>query len=235
MRGYSGLQQRRLWRLSGPGFETFGSIFGFVYTFLVGNVMFAAANAPLVFFLALVPDPLAAWPFFLALSVTVAPSLAGLFAAFQALNNDGSAVKPVKAFLVGYKRSFRRSAPLGLGTAAVLLFLGVDLAILQAMPAAAVLVPLIVLAAAVAVSLTVTAIAGVVLLPEARFKSLVKASLYLCVQRWYLSLAMLVLLGIIAAAALLQPVLGVAFAPAPLLFVVWSNAAYAFHAVLREA
>jgi len=45
---------------------------------------------------------------------------------------------------------------------------------------------------------------------------------------------MLALLGIIASAALLQPVLGVALAPAPLLFVVWSNAAFAFHAVLRE-
>ena len=31
----------------------------------------------------------------------------------------------------------------------------------------------------------------------------------------------------------LQPVLGIALAPAPLLFVVWSNGAYAFHQVLR--
>jgi hypothetical protein len=62
-----------------------------------------------------------------------------------------------------------------------------------------------------------------------------KASLYLAVQRWYLSLAMLVLLGIIASAAVLQPVLGVALAPAPLLFVVWSNASYAYSTVLRDA
>lgn len=227
-------QRRGLGRISGPGFETFGSIFGFVYTFLAGNVLMAFANAPLVLCLALVADPAAAWPFFLALSLTVPPSLAGLFAAFQALHNEGTAVKPVAAFLRGYKQGFGRASVLGLAAVAVLLFLGVDLAIVQAMPAAALLVPVILLAAAVAVCLTMTATAGVVLLPEANIKSLMKASLYLCVQRWYLSLAMLVLLGIITAAAVLQPVLGVALAPAPLLFVIWSNAAYAFHAVLGE-
>lgn len=226
-------EQRRRW--AGPGFETFGSVFGFIYTFLAGNVLLAAANAPLVLCLALVADPAAAWPFFLALTVTVAPSLAGIFAAFRSLNDDGGAVKPVAAFLSGYQRSFRRAAPLGVGAVAVLMFLGVDLVIVQAMPAAAVLVPLIVVAAAVTVSLTVTAIAGVVLLPEAGLKSILKASVYLAVQRWYLSVAALILLGIIVSAAVLQPVLGVALAPAPLLFVVWSNASYSFHAALHSA
>jgi uncharacterized membrane protein YesL len=224
--------KRRRW--VGPGFETFGNIFGFVYTFLAGNVLLALANAPLVLCLALVADPAAAWPFFLALSVTIAPSLAGIFAAFRALNDDVGAVKPVAAFLVGYKCSFKRAVLLGAGAVAVLLFLGVDLAIVQAMPAAAVLVPLIVVVSAVTVSLAVTAVAGVVLLPEAGLKGILKASLYLAVQRWYLSLAMLILLGIIASAAVLQPVLGIALAPAPLLFVIWSNASYAFQAALRS-
>ncbi|MFJ6538344.1 DUF624 domain-containing protein [Paenarthrobacter sp. NPDC091711] len=224
-------------RWAGPGFETFGSIFGFIYTFLAGNVLLAAANAPLVLSLSLVADPAAAWPFFLALSVTIAPSLAGIFAAFRALNDDGGAVKPVAAFLRGYKRSFAKAALLGMGAVAMLMFLGVDLAVIQnnsaSLPGAALLVPLIVVAAAVTVTLSVTAIAGVVLLPEAKLKSDLKASLYLAVQRWYLSLAMLILLGIIVSAAVLQPVLGIALAPAPLLFVIWSNASYAFHAVLR--
>ncbi|BCW60399.1 hypothetical protein [Arthrobacter sp. StoSoilB20] len=224
-------------RWAGPGFETFGSIFGFIYTFLAGNALLAVANAPLVLSLSLVADPASAWPFFLALSVTIAPSLAGIFAAYKALNDDGGAVKPVAAFLRGYKRSFAKSAVLGVGAVAMLMFLGVDLAVIQnnaaALPGAALLVPLIVVAAAVTVSLSVTAIAGVVLLPDAKLKSILKASLYLVAQRWYLSLAMLILLGIIVSAAVMQPVLGVALAPAPLLFVIWSNASYAFHAVLR--
>jgi len=220
-------------RIPSPGFETFGGIFGFIYTFLAGNVMMALANAPLVLCLALVADPVAAWPFFLALSVTVPPSLSGLFASFQALNDDGAAAKPVASFLRGYRRGFRRAAPVGLAAVALLLFLGVDLAIVQSIPAAAILVPVIVVAAAITVSVAAMAVAGVVILPDAGLKNLLKASLYLAVQRWYLSLAMLVLLGIIASAALLQPVLGVALAPAPLLFVVWSNAAFAFSTALR--
>jgi hypothetical protein len=81
---------------------------------------------------------------------------------------------------------------------AVLLFLGVDLVIVQALPAGAVLVPLIVVAVAMTVSVAVMAIAGVVLLPGAGLKGLLKAALYLSIQRWYLSLAMLVLLGIMS-------------------------------------
>ena len=222
-------------RIPSPGFEAFGGIFGFIYTFLAGNVLMAFANAPLVLCLALVADPAAAWPFFLALSVTIPPSLAALFAAFKALHDDGAAVKPVAAYLTAYRRGFRKTAPLGLAAVAILLFLGVDLVIVQTMPAAALLVPVILVAAAATLAVTMTAIVGVVLHPETRLKNLLKAALYLAVQRWYLSLATLVLLGIIATAAILQPVLGIALAPAPLLFVIWSNTTYAYTAALRTA
>ena len=225
---------RRKW--AGPGFETFGSIFGFVYTFLAVNFLLAAANAPLVFFLSFVGDPVAAWPFFLALAVTVGPSLAGAFNAFHALaEEDGPAVRPVAAFLRGYKQSFSRAAPVGLAAVVLLGFLAMDLAIIQSMTWAAVLIPLIVVAAVVAVCVAVLTIAGIVLLPQARLKSVAKAALFLSVQRWYLSAAALMLLLIIAAAALVQPVVGIALAPAPLLFVVWSNAAYAFRAALQDS
>lgn len=225
---------RRRWQ--GRGFETFGSVFGFVYTFLAVNFLLAAANAPLLLGLALVADPVAAWPFFLLLSITVAPSLTAAFAAFQSLKEaEGPSVRPVAAFLLGYRLSFRRAAPAGLAAVAAASFLGVDLAIVQVMPAAAVLMPLIAVALTAVVCVAVTFLAGMVLLPRARTRAILKASLYLAVQRWYLSLAALVLLGIIGAAVLVQPVIGVALAPSPLLFVVWSNAAFAFQAALQEA
>jgi uncharacterized membrane protein YesL len=167
--------------------------------------------------------------------VTVAPSLAAAFAAFQSLKEaEGPAVRPVAAFLLGYRRSFRRAAPAGLAAVATVGFLGVDLAIVQVMPAAAVLVLLIAVALPAVVCVAVTVLAGMVLLPRARTRAILKASLFLAIQRWYLSLAALVLLGIIVAAVLVHPVIGVAFAPAPLLFVVWSNAAFAFQAALQE-
>lgn len=215
-------------RRAGLGFETFGSIFAFVYTFLAVNVSLAVTNAPLVFFLYAVVEPAAAWPFFLVLSVTVLPSLAGAFAAFADLRGEGTVSRPFAAFFSGYRAAFRRTAPAGLAAVVVLLVLGVDLALVTGLPAGAALIPVAVLGIAVVVIGAVQVAAGAVLLSEARLRDLAKAALYISVRRWYLSLAALVLLGIVAGAALVQPVLGVALVPAPLLFVVWSNAAYAF-------
>ena len=158
-----------------------------------------------------------------------------LFAAFKALNDDGGAVKPVAAFLRGYTRSFRRDRPARRWQpspcccSSAWTWRSSSRCRAGARPAGA----------------------GDRrssrrdgdrdrdgdrrrrTSARGRLKSLLKAALYLAVQRWYLSLAMLVLLGIIVSAAVLQPVLGIALAPAPLLFVIWSNASYAFHAALR--
>lgn len=222
-------------RWAGPGFETLGSIFAFVYTFLAVNVLLAVTNAPLVFFLYAVVEPAVSWPFFLALSVTVLPSLGGAFAAFHALRGEETVSRPFAAFFAGYRSVFRRTALTGLAAVVVLAVLGLDLVLAAALPAGAVLVPLLVLGIAFVVVVAVHMAAGAVLLPSARLRNLLKAALYISVRRWYLSLAALVLLGVVAGAALVQPVLGIALAPAPLLFVVWSNASYAYAAELGRA
>lgn len=226
-------QRRRRW--AGPGFETFGSIFAFVYTFLAVNVLLAVTNAPLVFFLYAVIEPAASWPFFLALSLTVLPSLGGAFAAFHALRAEESVSRPVAAFFSGYRAAFRRAALTGVAAVVVLFVLGLDLILVAGLPAGAVLIPVLVLAVAAAIVVAVNVAAGAVLLPAARLRDLLKAALYISVRRWYLSFAALALLGIVAGAALVQPVLGVALIPSPLLFIVWSNASYAYASVLGKA
>lgn len=225
--------ERRRW--AGPGFETFGSIFAFVYTFLAVNVSLAVMNAPLVFFLYAVIDPLASWPFFLALSLTVLPSIGGAFAAFDALRGEEAASRPFIAFFAGYRAVFSRAALAGATAVVLLLVLCMDLALVTALPVGPVLVPLLVVGIAVVATVAVQVAAGAVVLPAARLTDLVKAALYISVRRWYLSLAALVLLGIVAGAALVQPVLGIALVPAPLLFIVWSNASYAYAAELGKA
>ncbi|WP_323960140.1 DUF624 domain-containing protein [Arthrobacter sp. JZ12] len=229
----SGQPARR--RGAGLGFETFSSIFAFVYTFLAVNVSLAVTNAPLVFFLYAVVEPAASWPFFLALSVTVLPSLGGAFAAFADLRGEESVDRPFAAFFRGYRAAFRRAALAGLAAVVVLFVLGVDLALVAGQPAGVLLAPLAVLGIVAVVVCAVHLVAGAVLLPSARLRDLAKAALFISVRRWYLSAAALVLLGIVAGAALVQPVLGVALVPAPLLFIVWSNAAYAFGAELERA
>lgn len=222
-------------RRTGLGFETFASIFAFVYTFLAVNVLLAVTNAPLVFFLYAVVDPVASWPFFLALSLTVLPSLGGAFAAFEALKSEEAVSRPFRMFFSGYRAVFRRAALAGGAAVVVLLVLGLDLMLVAALPAGAVLVPLLTFGIAAVVIMAVQVTAGAVLLPAARLRALMKAALYISVRRWYLSLAALALLGIVAGAALVQPVLGIALVPAPLLFVVWSNASYAYAAELGKA
>lgn len=192
-------------------------------------------NAPLVFFLYAVVDPVTSWPFFLALSVTVLPSLGGAFAAFDALRGEETVSRPFAAFLSGYRTVFRRAGLAGLAAVVVLAVLAVDLALVAGLSAGAVLIPVLALGIAAVLVIAVNVAAGAVLLPAARLRDLLKAALYISVRRWYLSLAALALLGIVAGAALMQPVLGIALVPAPLLFIVWSNASYAYASVLGKA
>jgi hypothetical protein len=48
------------------------------------------------------------------------------------------------------------------------------------------------------------------------------------VRRWYFSVVGLVMVGLIGAAVLLQPVLGAVLVPGILLYAVFANAQYAF-------
>ncbi|ALV46372.1 hypothetical protein MB46_13640 [Arthrobacter alpinus] len=207
--------------------ESVSGIFTFVYAFLAVNVLLALSNAPLVFFLAVVGNPIASWPFFLALSVTVLPSLAGAFTVFAAIKDStGKDSQPFKTFALGYGRCFRRTGPTALAAVAVVGVLLVDLAFIAGTSMGALLMPLLVVLVALAVVVSVALVAGAVLRPALGWQELAKASLFLSVKRWYLSLAALALLGLIAALSLVQPILGVALAPAPLLFVIWSNTVF---------
>jgi hypothetical protein len=59
--------------------------------------------------------------------------------------------------------------------------------------------------------------------------------LYLVARRWYLSAPVVAVLGLAVAVILVQPVLGVLLATAPLLFVVWSTTRYVVAPVLPAA
>jgi hypothetical protein len=47
---------------------------------------------------------------------------------------------------------------------------------------------------------------------------------YLSLRRWYLSLANVVVLGVLLAAVVAKPAVGLFLLPAPVLYVVWANA-----------
>ncbi|MCL2516238.1 MAG: hypothetical protein FWD85_03390 [Microbacteriaceae bacterium] len=208
--------------LSQPGFDL---VFGYVYTGLAVNLSMALANLPLAVSLALVRQPGAAWPFFVVLSLTLAPSLVGAFTAFDAMNAGDT--RPFRAFWLGWRRGMKRAGLLGLALDGLVLVVGLDLASTAGAPVGAALVPVLVAVVAVAVAVVVLALAGFAaggVGADAPTAALLKASVYLAIRRWPLTLLSLAALTAAVAFVLAQPVLGTLLGVAPLLFVVFSNA-----------
>ena len=219
--------------LSQPGFDL---VFGYVYTGLAVNLSLVVANAPLTLALMLVRDPAEAWPFFLMLSPTLAPSLAAAFAAFEA-SNDGE-TSPFGTFWRAWRRCFRPAIVVGIGACLVTLLVGVDLAATAARPVGALLAPVLLCVCAFAVAVTVLALTGLATAEQGARMSIVallKASVYLVARRWVLSLVTLAALAGICAFVLAQPVLGPLLGVAPLLFIAFSNARATLATPLRPS
>lgn len=213
---------------------TFEAVFGYVYTALAINAALIATNLPLAVALLLVPDPLISWPLFLLLSLTLAPSVAGAFAAMRAMRDDGPP-RPLAEFWRGYRWAAWRSLVVGVATAAIV---GVTLADLTAFAGtiwAPLLGPTLIVVAATSLAIAVVTLAGFALYPQVSARAIVKASIYLAIKRWYFSVMALALVGLSLAAVLVQPVFGAAFVPSVLLFAVWGNAHFSFTRLVEAA
>jgi len=206
---------------------TFETIFGFVYSALAVNVMLVATNLPLALAVLLLPDPLASWPFLLLLSLTLAPSVAGAFAAFRAMREDGPP-RPLAEFWRGYRRSAWRALGVGAVAGAIVFVTMSDVTVFAGTIWAPLAGPTLLVLAASSIVIAVVALAGFALYPDVSAKAIVKASIYLAIRRWYFSVMALALIGLVLAAVLVQPVFGAAFAPSVLLFAVWGNAHFSF-------
>ena len=209
-------------------------MFALVYTGLMVNVALIVANLPLAFFLFAVPDPLASWPFFLVLSLTIAPSVVGAFGCFLAMKDDGPP-RPLLAFWRSYRRNAVRAFVVGLAAGLVVAVVLLDLAVLASNPFAPLIAPTFFVLGITALAVTIVALAGFALYRRASAWAIVKASVYLAIKRWYFSVMALVLVGLIAAAVLVQPILGAFLAPSLLLFAVWSNAHFSFVRLVEAA
>lgn len=221
---------RRPRRLLRP--ETMESVFGYVYGILMANLLLVVANLPLAASLFLTTDALAAWPFTLLVSLTLGPSLAGVFEILHSLRAKDP-VRPFAAFWRGYRRRGLPALLVGAATGAVVGFVLYDIAILAQTAWLPYVGPTLVVVAVWAVAAAVLSIAGLVVYPSARVRSIVKAAVYLSVRRWYFSLMSLVLVGVVLVAVLAQPVLGAVLVPAVLLYPAFANAQYVFQSALE--
>lgn len=194
----------------------YDTVFATVYAGLRINLCLLVAVSPLLVVLAFTGEPLAAWPFFVALSALCGPAAAGAFAAFEAMGADPARVG--RAFWSGYRGGFARALGVSGTAAALAVVLGADLQQAVGTRFGAV-TPLLALLLVLVVTITTTMLtAGWRLSGRS-----VLAAAYLSLRKWYLALADLAVLGVLLAAIVSQPALGLFLLPAPALYVVWAN------------
>lgn len=193
------------------------AIFSTVYAGLRINLCLLAAVLPLVVALALGGSPLSAWPFFVALSVLCGPAVGASFAVFGDVAEDPQHL--VRRFWSAYRTGFVRSAATAGVAAGAVIVLGVDLQMAVGTRLGAVTPVLAVLIGLVVIVSTTVLAAG----RRLSRRELVVAA-YLSLRRWYLSLANVVVLGVLLAAVVAKPAVGLFLLPAPVLYVVWANA-----------
>lgn len=213
---------------------TYEKIFSTVYVGLTVNVFLAAAVSPFLAALAVVREPLAAWPFFAALSCLCAPALVGAFACFARIGEDDTRPVVLRPFWSAFWRSLPRAVGVWAVAAALVSVLALDAVVVARTSLGVVLVPFFVVAS---VLVAMTLLAVLVMLaaePAARVRSLVRPSLYLVVRKLYLALPGLLAVGLAVAVVLFEPVLGLMLACSPLLYVAWANLRYVIAQLLRD-
>jgi uncharacterized membrane protein YesL len=193
------------------------AIFSTVYAGLRINLCLLVAVLPLLGALALSGSPLSAWPFFVALSVLCGPAVAAAFAVFGDVAEDPQHL--VRRFWSVYRTGFLRSVATAGAAAGAVIVLGADLQMAVGTRFGAVTPVLAVLIGFVVVATTSVLAAGRRLSRRDVF-----VAAYLSLRKWYLSVANLVVLGVLLAAVVSKPAVGLFLLPAPVLYVVWANA-----------
>jgi uncharacterized membrane protein YesL len=194
----------------------YDAIFTTVYAGLRINLCLITAGLPVIVAFACTGSPLAAWPFFAGLSALCGPAVTAAFASFETLNDDPQHVGRI--FWSAYRAGFARSLAIAATAAAAVVVLGVDLRLAAGTPFGAA-TPMLALLVALVVSGTTTVLAAGWRLPG----RLLLPALYLSLRTWYLGLANLAVLGVLLAAIVARPAVGLFLLPAPALYVVWAN------------
>jgi uncharacterized membrane protein YesL len=198
----------------------FGRIFEAAYTALLTNLLLAIACAPLVL-VVLTTDPGRTWPLLVLFAPLGGPALVAVFAVLRAYG-DGVP----KVFWNAWRASARRALTAGTLATVALLVLGVDAAWLAGRTAGAVLLPVIAVVMTLIVITTVLTLVALAEQPGARLRDIARASLYLGLRRWYLSLFSLLVLVLFEVLLAARPAIAIGVAASPLLYIVWANSRF---------
>lgn len=212
--------------------ETWETIFGVAYLVIGTNAMLVLTTAPLIVLL-VTTDPRSSWPALCLAAIAAMPAVTAAFAVFHDFSLARSA-GVIRGFCSAWLRHLRRSLALGtllIGTAVVLT---VDMMVLLNYRLGALVIPALAVLGVLVAATTLLALVASVERPDARLRQILKASLYLGVRRWYLTLLSFAALGLLGALFVEHPALALGLAAAPLMYAAWGNSRYALRPVLPQ-
>ncbi|MFI5916732.1 hypothetical protein [Dactylosporangium sp. NPDC051541] len=211
--------------------ETIGSIFELAYLTLAANLLLIIGAAP-VLAVALTTDTARSWPLLALVAPLAAPGLCGVFAVFAGYSTERSTAV-FATFARAWRSSLRRALRLGAAAVALLVVLGVDARAAWGRPVGAVAIPILVTGMVLVVAAALLGLAALAERPEARLRDVARASLYLGIRYWPLSLLSLTVLALLLTLLTVRPAIALGLAAAPLLYVVWANSRFALRAALE--
>ena len=208
---------------------TYTMIAGVVYLALITNVLLVISCLPLVLLL-ITTDPALSWPLLAAAAPLAAPAVSAAFGTFRAFGRGGTT--PVRTFFAAWRATGRHAFALGALVTGVVVVLLVDVRFFSDSVAGVAIVPALGVVAVVVVAVGLLGLVAISDAPQARLRDVVKASLYLGLRRWYLTVVSLLVLGMQAALFSTIPAIALGLTAAPALYLAWANSRFTLRPVL---
>ncbi|MGO4533624.1 DUF624 domain-containing protein [Leifsonia sp. 2MCAF36] len=208
------------------------TIFDVVYLGLATNLMLALACLPLLVLL-IGTNPAETWPYLAATAALAAPGCSAAFTVFREHGQNGAG--PVRAFLRGYKATWRKALAIGAATAALLVVLLGDVRALASSAVGVVVVPLLLMLSVLALAAAMLSLVAIAEVPIARLRDVLRAAVLLGVRRWHLSLVSLLIGAVQIALFVNLPAIAAGVTAAAALYLIWANCRYTLRPVLPAA
>lgn len=210
--------------------NTWSTIIGVAYLGLMTNLLLIVGCLPLVALL-ITTNPAYSWPFIAAAAALTGPAVAAAFATFKASSHGETAV--IRTFVRAWKATAWKAFAISGAGALLIVIAFVDVKMLAATTLSVVVVPALLLVAVLAFATGLLALVALSEEPRALLRDILKASLYLGLRRWFITIVTLAAIGMQAALFANMPALALGITAAPALYIAWANSRYTLRPVLE--
>ncbi|WP_232531703.1 ferredoxin-NADPH reductase [Microbacterium halophytorum] len=208
----------------------YATLFGVVHLALGVNLMLAVVASPFIALL-VTTDPSLSWPL---LALAAIPAGAGIAAAFGTFREHASGERSVfRTFIRQLRATGLKALALSCAVVTAVVVAAVDVFVLVPTGAGAVLAPLLVVIALLAVAVGFVGLTALTEDPSARLRDVIRISLLLAVRRLPFTLASFAVIGVQAAVVVAAPALGIGVTAAACLYVVWAGARHTLQPALK--